>query len=449
MLSRHAFLLKYCGYLSLILTVFFVVPATLNASTSDGTIDPLHKTARVCHDVGCVTGISSITPGILNFAPTVTNPSDVVHIADTGLTGRIWGNELGWITLNPTGEGVMVDPTTGLILGRGWSQVAGWVNFAPSGQAVYINSNGEFNGFAWAGGPMGGWIQFDCTVVNACVKTDWRALPFRTTTNPPPTSPSGGHGSVLIPVTTGITFSGSAFPQAHVFLLQDGQRIADTITTNTTFSFSVKNLHAGNYVFGIYAEDTTGARTGLFSLPVAVTTGQTGTVASITIPPTLRVSKNAITAGQYITVSGFGLPNSDLVIVRGDTQEKLFQVHTDATGKYTATLNTHGFDVGTIPLVSQAVSAGDSILSSLPASFQILRNIFPHFFFTQGQPTCAALKGDLNGDCRVNLIDFTILSEWRHHPLSDTIKKRELERLNGDGVIDMRDFSIIASHWTG
>jgi hypothetical protein len=162
---------------------------TAFASVSSGTIDASNKTAKVCHSVGCVTP----TPGVINFKPT---GSTAVTIDDTtGINGIAWGNELGWINLNPTGsEGLTINSTTGVISGKAWSQVAGWVNFAPTGQSVSINSNGEFTGWAWAGGPYGGWIKFNCADTGACVKTDWRPLGNRGGGNGPIVGGGGGGG---------------------------------------------------------------------------------------------------------------------------------------------------------------------------------------------------------------------------------------------------------------
>jgi hypothetical protein len=109
---------------------------------------------------------------------------------------------MGWITFDPTGpQGLTINTTTGVISGKAWSQAAGWVNFAPTGQSVTITSTGEFSGWAWAGGPYGGWIKFDCTDGAACVKTDWRPVGSRTVTtiggggNGPVSGSGGGGGS--------------------------------------------------------------------------------------------------------------------------------------------------------------------------------------------------------------------------------------------------------------
>lgn len=180
----------------ILIAVLSIHTSFVYASESSGTITPGSINAKVCHSVGCITP----TPGVINFKPTGTTP---VTIDDTnGIDGIAWGNEMGWITFDPTGpQGLTINTTTGVISGKAWSQAAGWVNFAPTGQSVTITSAGEFSGWAWAGGPYGGWIKFDCTDGAACVKTDWRPIGSRTVTttggggNGPVTGSGGGGGS--------------------------------------------------------------------------------------------------------------------------------------------------------------------------------------------------------------------------------------------------------------
>ena len=59
------------------------------------------------------------------------------------------------------------------------------------------------------------------------------------------------------------------------------------------------------------------------------------------------------------------------------------------------------------------------------------------------------LKGDLNNDNRVNLIDFSIAAFWHRRTITPAFATIERERLNGDGRINLVDFSIMAFHWTG
>ncbi len=185
-------------YTKLVLVSLLLTGATSLASLDVGYIDSTSHYSKVCHDVSC----SSY--GNINFLPTQTNATSPVVITDTAITGYLWGDELGWINLAPTGAGVTVDPNTGILYGTAFSQSSGWVNFRPTKGGVVINANGELSGYAWNGGEYGGWIKFDCADSASCVKTNWRILsqrsspivnspgssyfaPAENTTNPAPT----------------------------------------------------------------------------------------------------------------------------------------------------------------------------------------------------------------------------------------------------------------------
>lgn len=58
-------------------------------------------------------------------------------------------------------------------------------------------------------------------------------------------------------------------------------------------------------------------------------------------------------------------------------------------------------------------------------------------------------KGDLNDDCRVNLIDFSIAGFWYKKSLSESLLIQEKTRLSGDGIINLVDLSIMGFYWTG
>ncbi len=58
-------------------------------------------------------------------------------------------------------------------------------------------------------------------------------------------------------------------------------------------------------------------------------------------------------------------------------------------------------------------------------------------------------KADLNNDCKVNLIDFSIAAYWYKRIISAEFVQKESERLNSDGKVDLVDFSIMAFYWTG
>lgn len=170
-----------------VLCVLTLLPLLAHASTTSGTIDASFKLNRVCKDVSCTTF------GNLNWKPTInvmTPGALPVTIADTAITGHVWGDEIGWVKLAQTGltgpQTLKVNPTTGVVTGFAYSSGGSWINFSPTQATtstttvgVTINSVGEFVGWAWASGAYGGWVKFDCAGVGACVKTDWRPIANR------------------------------------------------------------------------------------------------------------------------------------------------------------------------------------------------------------------------------------------------------------------------------
>jgi hypothetical protein len=58
-------------------------------------------------------------------------------------------------------------------------------------------------------------------------------------------------------------------------------------------------------------------------------------------------------------------------------------------------------------------------------------------------------KADLNNDCRVDLIDFSIAAFWDKKKLTGTMIFLEKNELNADTKITLVDFSIMAYYWTG
>jgi len=147
-----------------------LVPILAFAGT--GTIDPVSDSARLCGSADCTTYTT------VNWRP--TNGAPAVQVTDSALSGFIWSENLGWINLSPTNGGVH-NTTSGVLSGYAWGSTAGWVNFSPANGGVSINtSTGQFSGYAWLSG--GGWMRFDCSLTDACVKTDWRPTTTVTTT---------------------------------------------------------------------------------------------------------------------------------------------------------------------------------------------------------------------------------------------------------------------------
>ena len=112
-------------------------------------------------------------------------------MSDFELTGSMWGENVGWISLSCTNRSTcgtasygVVNNGHGVLSGYAWSENTGWINFGPADAGVVIDpGTGDFSGRAW--GENVGWITFASTGVN----------PFKVTTgwncSPAPSPPSG------------------------------------------------------------------------------------------------------------------------------------------------------------------------------------------------------------------------------------------------------------------
>jgi len=142
------------------------------ASTTDGTIDATNRYAW------------SENAGWIDFGSSAGN----VHVTDAALTGSAYGENTGWITLDPPTYGGVTNDGDGTLSGYAWSENAGWIDFSNA----TIGSDGVFAGDAY--GENIGWISFG-TGDNK-VSTDWRPASSRTTSTPVP-APSGGSGGIV------------------------------------------------------------------------------------------------------------------------------------------------------------------------------------------------------------------------------------------------------------
>ncbi len=224
-----------------IVVVFSFSTNIIHAAT--GTINASYKYAKLCGNADCSTYTQ------INFKPT---NGTAVSVTDSAVTGYVWSEKLGWINLGPAQSGV-TNNGSGTLGGYAWGSLASWVNFAPTNGGVAITSAGEFDGWAWISGPNGGWIKFDCSDADACVKTDWAAAngnssgsgssgggnpptnptnPTNPPTNPtnptnPPTNPTNPTNPPTNPTDPTIPPTN---PPGTTFIQQVVQQVASTFT---------------------------------------------------------------------------------------------------------------------------------------------------------------------------------------------------------------------------
>jgi hypothetical protein len=255
----------------------------------------------------------------------------------------------------------------------------------------------------------------------------------------------GGGGAYIPPVPeTKVIFSGRAYPKSTVTLLKDAQIAATTIAgSDANFQISLSGLSGGNYIFSLYSEDREGRRSSLLTFPVSVTSGATTKVSGIFIAPTIAVDKTEVKRGDNIAIFGQSAPQAEITIAVNSEEEFFAKTIADVSGVYLYNLGTEILDYGSHFTKSKSAKDGEISSFSQAVSFLVgTKNVF-------AQPTKCPAKADLNNDCRVNLIDFSIAAYWYKRQISAEFAIKEKERLNGDGKIDLVDFSIMAYYWTG
>ncbi|ANM31010.1 hypothetical protein ABI59_17680 [Acidobacteria bacterium Mor1] len=101
-----------------------------------------------------------------------------VHVSDFSLTGWMWAENIGWISMSCENDSSCTNADYGVrndghgaLSGFAWSENVGWIHFMPATSGVTIDANtGEFAGRAW--GENIGWITF-APQTGDPMRTDW------------------------------------------------------------------------------------------------------------------------------------------------------------------------------------------------------------------------------------------------------------------------------------
>ena len=252
----------------------------------------------------------------------------------------------------------------------------------------------------------------------------------------------GGGGIVIPPSGTGsVVFSGRAYPLSTVTLLKDAQVAVSTIAgPDSNFKISLSGLSAGSYIFSLYSQDKNGLRSVLFNFSITLTVNATTNVCGIFIAPTIAVNKSEVKKGDDISIFGQTAPQSEVTILVNSKDDYFVKTKSDKDGVYLYNFDTSPLDFGDHSAKSKAA------ISDFASSFSnlILFKIGAENVLAPKPTEKKVLKGEINGDDRVNLVDFSIVAYWYKRP-SPPLKVD----LNGDGKVDLIDFSIMAYYWTG
>lgn len=235
--------------------------------------------------------------------------------------------------------------------------------------------------------------------------------------------------------------NGWAPPSSRVTTLKDGVAGATAQAgSDGKFQILIGSLERGVYTFSTYAEDSGGRKTSSYSTTMMLESGTSNVVSDILLPPTIAVTNTNPAVGESVDVDGASAPSSsiDLTVSRrsGSTLSNASTLiaSSSASGAWVSVINGARLAQGTYVLQARA-RVGTKAPS--PLSSPIVLNVGETI--VEREPTGSA---DINGDGKVNLIDFSImLSNWLTDDAGSDI--------NADSTVNLADFSILLFNWTG
>ncbi len=240
-------------------------------------------------------------------------------------------------------------------------------------------------------------------------------------------------GVISAAAQTQVVLRGKAYPNSDVHILLDG--VAASIVradSNADFLYSTTDVTPGTATFSFWANDSGGATSVTTSVVFDIVQSAVTSVNNIFLPPTLSVSARQIAPGGLLTVSGQSVPSATVIInLDKDTSDALAAA-VDHSGTWALQLDTSSITQG-----FHSAKASFELASSSRSGFGKSVNFFVGNQLPKGGPS-----PDMNGDGKVNLVDFSIfLLSWGTHDVRADF--------NEDGTVNLADFSIMLFNWTG
>jgi hypothetical protein len=249
-----------------------------------------------------------------------------------------------------------------------------------------------------------------------------------------------------LPNTPILNIRGQTVPQSVVHILRNGTRIAQgESTTDGFFQIPVVVTIPGTYNYTVQVETLGGLRTAAYSFFYRTGSALANTFQNIVMSPSLDISQSVTVKGQPLDVYGESIPNAVIYIVAYQQNKTVAQATTTSNqlGKYQVSFATKDLTPGAYTVLAYSLKDGRLSAPSRVLAFSVGALVVPRF---RDFDSCPFNRGDLNGDCKININDVLMAKTWR---LSGVNYLTELERLSGDNKIDMQDFSIILYYWTG
>ncbi len=280
---------------------------------------------------------------------------------------------------------------------------------------------------------------------NICVQEQ---PPVSTTTPPapppPPPASSGGSGGGgvfdgIVPVRaqTRVILAGKAYPNSTVNVLKDGLIVGVIQADGSAdFSYETSAITAGPTTFGFWATDSRGVRSITFTTTFQVTQNAVTTVSNVFLPPTIDLKSKKINISELLDALGATAPSAKVSLYLDKEQLPRVSATSSTSGLWNITVPTEGLQdeaFHTIKSMFEQIGPGTQAKSGFSQAIS---------FYVGVRDVQTPGNADLNGDGKVNLTDFSILLfHWNtDHGIAD---------LNADGKVNLTDLSIMLFAWTG
>lgn len=316
-------------------------------------------------------------------------------------------------------------------------------NSTCSGYGPYCG-DGVFQAFFSEGcddGALNGTLDNLCTI--SCTQV---SPPVSTTTppTPPPVTSGGGGGgggsfagNIPVRAQTRVLLEGKAYPGSTVNILKDGQVIGQAqADISANFSYDMSSVTPGPTTFGFWATDSKGVRSITFTTTFQVTQNAVTTVSNVYLPPTITLLQKKVNLGDIISSIGASAPSAKVSLFVDKENTARAVATSSADGSWSAALST-------TDLANEAFHAVKAMFEQFGTGEQAKSGYSQALNFYIGtRDVKLSGTGDLNGDGKVNLVDFSILLfHWgTEDPIAD---------LNSDIKVNLTDFSILLFNWTG
>ncbi|PIP26606.1 MAG: hypothetical protein COX31_01300 [Candidatus Moranbacteria bacterium CG23_combo_of_CG06-09_8_20_14_all_40_16] len=249
-----------------------------------------------------------------------------------------------------------------------------------------------------------------------------------------------------------IVFSGKAYPYSVIRILKDGQIAATTAAgANGDFKTTLSDLVTGSYLFAVYAYDANGIKSKTLTFQETIVKDEISEVDDIIIPPTLTANNDDVEQGKNIVFSGYAVPLSLVRIYAGSEKDnQTASTTSSSSGYYSYKMDTESLEKDDYAAVARDTVAGYPVSEdSTEVFFEVEEKNEEEEDDNESDwgsnlNSQCNQKGDVNRDCRVNQIDFSIFLNW--HQRSNFPKEVDL---NGNNQVDLSDLSIMMHYWTG